>query len=130
MAGAAIAALLASSASAHPPHKAPGFTLRQAHAAAVRYERANLAGRVTGCHWTRTRRKASCSVDGGMRRIFDELPPVPVSWTDVVTRAGGCPTPVVRRTGHGSGIAHGGGDGRLRSCFSGRLVVWSTGLEF
>jgi hypothetical protein len=41
---------------------------------------------------------------------------------DYVTREGPCSTPVTRRTGQHSGVAHGGG-GRPRNCFVGPLVA-------
>lgn len=110
---------MAGAAQARPGH---GFTLRAARRLVERHDRAvGLPAQISDCRWL-TLRKAACDLRW-LAVVFTDTPPTLVRWVDVVTRSGGCPTKVVKRTGPYSGVAHGGGGSRLAACFTGPLVV-------
>lgn len=78
--------------------------------------------RVGACR-RRTPAVVICDVELVDLVIVDGTAPVSFRTTDEVTRSGPCTTPVAKRTSSSSGIAHGGGAGRPRNCFTGPLVV-------
>lgn len=104
---------------------APGprhtFTLTHARELVVREQRREgFPLHDLDCFWVKVHRAGCEGTWTGT--VLTGGQPERLLLVDWVTRAGGCSTPVVKRTGPDSGIAHGGG-GHPHDCFTGPLVV-------
>jgi hypothetical protein len=105
-----------------PPGPVHTFTLSRARQLVNRDQRSQ-GFPLTGmhCFWATLHRAGCEGTWTGVVLVGGQ--PETLMLVDWVTRAGACSTPVVRRTGHESGIAHSNGRGRPHNCFNGPLVV-------